>query len=193
MNNNIENYLTLTQKYSILLLSANRNQPITGKVWFQKELFLISQNISRLEDETEFEGSLLGPYSENADAELEQLRIEGLAELDGKIRLTAEGQEVSKSLETRASKETKEIISEMKSFLNDLSEDELLGFIYFSYPNMVIESIKFEEIKRKRVEIAISLYRKRKVSLGKAALIAGLNQEDFIKKAQANSVTVFSE
>jgi predicted HTH domain antitoxin len=193
MSNNIENYLTLTQKYSILLLSANGNQPITGKVWFQKELFLISQNISRLEDATEFEGSLLGPYSENADAELEQLRIEELAELDGKIRLTEKGQEVSQKLETRASKETKEVISEMKSFLNDLPEDELLGFIYFSYPKMVIESIKFEEIKRKRVEIAISLYRKKKVSLGKAALIAGLSQEDFIKKAQANNVTIFSE
>jgi predicted HTH domain antitoxin len=193
MSDNIENYLTLTQKYATLLVGANKNEPITGKVWFQKELFLVSQNIPRLEDETEFEGSLMGPYSENADAELDQLRIEGIVELNGKIRLTAIGQELAKKLETRASKETMEVISEMKSFLNDLSEDELLGFIYFSYPSMVIESIKFEDIKRKRGEIGVSLYRKRKVSLGKAALIAGLSQEDFIKKAQANNVTIFSE
>lgn len=193
MSDDIENYLTLTQKYAILLVGANNNEPITGKVWFQKELFLVSQNISRLEDEAEFEGSLMGPYSENADAELEQLRIEGVVELNGKIRLTVTGQEVAKKLETRASKETREVISEMKSFLNDMSEDELLGFIYFSYQNMVIESIKLEEITRKRGEIAISLYRKRKVSLGRAALIAGLSQEDFIEKAQANNVTIFSE
>jgi hypothetical protein len=70
MNDRIENYLTLTQKYALLLLSANTNQPITGKLWFQKELFLVSQNITRLEDETEFEGDLMGPYSEIADADL---------------------------------------------------------------------------------------------------------------------------
>jgi uncharacterized protein YwgA len=193
MNDRIENYLTLTQKYALLLLSANTSQPITGKLWFQKELFLVSQNITRLEDETEFEGDLMGPYSEIADADLEQLKIEGLVDMNGKIGLTAKGQEVANRLKLKTSKETAEIISEMKAFLNDLSQDELLGFIYFSYPNMTLESIKFDRIKAKRGEIAISLYRKKKVSLGKAAQIAGLSQEDFIKKAQANRVTVFSE
>jgi predicted HTH domain antitoxin/uncharacterized protein YwgA len=193
MNNSEENYLNLTQKYTLLLLSANNCQPITGKLWFQKELFLISENIPSLQDETEFEGHLLGPYSENADAELDQLKIEGLVESNGKIRLTTKGQEVANRLKPKTRESTAEIISDMKTFLNDLSEDEVLGFIYFSYPHMMIESIKFEEIKRKRGEIAMSLYRKRKVSLGKATLIAGLNQEDFIKKAQANNVAVFSE
>lgn len=191
--NNIENYLTLTQKYSILLLSANDNQPIKGELWFQKELFLVAENIPKLEDETEFEEYLLGPYSENADAELEQLRTEGIIERNGKIKLTPLGKEVAKKLEVRASTETKAIVSDMKSFLNDLSEDELLGFIYFSYPEMTIESEKFEEIKAKRGEIAVSLYRKKKVSLGKAACIAGLSEEDFIEKAKANNVAVFSE
>jgi hypothetical protein len=186
-------YLTLTQKYIILLLSANNGEPIPGKLWYQKELFLISENIPRLEDETEFEGHLMGPYSDNADAELDQLRIEGLVELNGKIRLTAKGQGIADNLKSKTSETTAEIISEMKSFLNDLSEDELLGFIYFSYPQMTIESIKFEKISARRSEIALHLYRKKKVSLGKAAQIAGLSQEDFIKKAQANQVIVFSE
>lgn len=193
MNNNIENYLTLTQKYSILLLNANNNKPIRGKIWFQKELFLISENIPRLADETEFEEDLIGPLSINAAAELEHLQVEQLVKLNGKIRLTQKGLEIARRLELRASPETKAIISDMKSFLNDLSQDELLGFIYFTYPKMVTESIKFEEIKSKRGEIAVSLYRKRKVSIGKAAQIAGLSQEDFIRKAQANNVTVFSE
>ncbi len=193
MSNNIENYLTLTQKYSILLLNANNSEPIKGKVWFQKELFLVSENIPKLADETEFEEDLMGPLSINADAELEHLRVEQFVESNGKIRLTQKGQEVARRLEARARPETKAIISDMKSFLNDLSEDELLGFIYFTYPKMVTESIEFEEIKSKRCEIAVSLYRKKKVSIGKAAQIAGLSQEDFIRKAQANNVTVFSE
>jgi hypothetical protein len=113
--------------------------------------------------------------------------------MNGKIGLTAKGQEVANRLKLKTSTETEEIISEMKAFLNDLSQDELLGFIYFSYPDMALESIKFDRIKAKRGEIAISLYRKKKVSLGKAAQIAGLSQEVFIKKAQANRVAVFSE
>jgi hypothetical protein len=190
---NVENYLTLTQKYSILLLATNDNEPLKGKIWFQKELFLVAENIQRLGDATEFEEDLMGPYSPNADAELEKLQVEGLVELSGKIRLTPEGEEVARRLEFRVSKETKEILSDMKSFINDLSEEEVLGFIYFSYPHMVTESIMLEEIKAKRCEIAVSLCRKKKVSIGKAALIAGLSQEDFINKAKANGVTVFSE
>jgi predicted HTH domain antitoxin len=193
MSDNIENHLTLTQKYTILLLSANNNQPITGKVWFQKELFLVSQNLPRLEDEAEFEGSLMGPFSENADAELDHLRIEGLVELDGKIKLTQKGQEVADRLKLKTSKETFEILSDMKSFINDLTEDEMLAFVYFSYPDMTIESIELDRIRERRAEIAVSLYRKRKVSIGKAAFIAGLSQEDFIRKARANGITIFSE
>lgn len=193
MSDRTEDYLTLTQKYSILLLNAHNNQPIVGKLWFQKELFLVSQNISKLEDETAFEEDLMGPYSENADADLEQLKIEGLVEANGKIKLTTKGIEVANRLKLKTSQQSSEIISEMKAFLNDLSEDEMLGFIYFSYPKMVIESIKFERIKEKRQEVALSLYRKRKVSLGKAAQIAGLSQEVFIQKAKANRIVVYSE
>jgi len=193
MSDRIENQLTLTQKYILLLLGANNNQPITGKVWFQKELFLVSRNILRLEEETEFEGSLMGPFSENANAELEQLRNEELAELNGKIKLTPKGQEVYERLKQKASKETQEIVSDMKELINDLSEDEMLAFVYFSFPEMTVESITFDKIKEERIRLAISLYRKRRVSLGKAALIAGLSQEDFIVKAQANGITVFSE
>jgi predicted HTH domain antitoxin len=193
MNDNIENHLTLTQKYIILLLSANNNEPIIGKVWFQKELFLISQNLPRLEEEAEFEGSLLGPFSENANAELDQLQIEDLAALDGKIRLTPKGIEAADRLKLKASKETLELVSDMKSFINDLTEDEMLAYVYFSYPDMTLESIILERIRKKRVEIAVSLYRKRKVSIGKAAFIAGVSQEDFIRKAQESGISVFSE
>jgi len=193
MSEKIIKYLTLTQKYTLLLLSANDCMPVTGKVWFQKELFLVSKNLPRLDVETEFEGSLMGPYSENADAALDQLRIEGLVECNGKIKLTDKGQNVAESLKAKATKETQELLSDMKSFFNDMTEDELLAYVYFSYPDMTIESIKFEEIKTKRVSIAICLFAKNKVSIGKAAQIAGTSQESFIKIARSNGVAVFSE
>jgi hypothetical protein len=193
LSERIEDQLTLTQKYILLLLESNSEEPITGKVWFQKELFLVSQNIPRLETETDFEASLMGPFSENANSELDQLRIEGLVQLNGSIKLTIEGKQVTQRVKTKASQQTKDILSEMKSFVNDLPEDEMLAFVYFSYPQMTEESIVFEEIKQRRVQLALSLYRKKKVSIGKAAMIAGMCQEDFIAKAKSSGMCIFSE
>ena len=36
--------LTETQKFTLLLLSAKNSEPIKGKLWYQKELFLLSNN-----------------------------------------------------------------------------------------------------------------------------------------------------
>jgi hypothetical protein len=193
MSERIEDQLTLTQKYILLLLEANNDEPITGKVWFQKELFLVAQNIPRLETETDFEGSFMGPFSENANSELDQLRIEGLVQLNGKIKLTQEGKQVTQRVKIKASQQTKDILSAMKSFINDLPEDEMLAFVYFSYPQMTEESIVFEEIKQRRVRLALNLYSKKKVSIGKAAIIAGFCQEDFIEKAKTCGISVFAE
>lgn len=192
MTNKVEEYLSLTQKYAILLLSANDFEPVKGKLWFQKELFLIAENVPNLEEETEFEEDLLGPYSEIADAELKQLQTEGIVDT-AKLRLTPFGKEIAKRIESKVSKNVLEIISDMKSFLNDLTEDELLGFIYFSYPKMAIESIKLERIRKNRQKIAVGLYRKKKVSLGKASNIAGVSQEEFIEKLREIGISVFSE
>lgn len=185
-------YLSITQKISILLFSANNFGPIRGKLWFQKELFLISENISQLEDETDFDEDLLGPYSELADVELEQLQTEGIVDKK-KLKLTPFGKEVAKWMESKARRNFLKLISDIKSFLNDLTKDELLGFIYFSYPEMTPESVEFERIKEKRQPIAISLYRKKKVSLGKASSIAGVSQEEFIEKLRTMGIDVFSK
>jgi len=72
-NEHVEEYLSDIQKISILLFSTNNFEPIRGKLWFQKELFLVAENIPRLQEETDFEEDLLGPYSEIARALLVRL------------------------------------------------------------------------------------------------------------------------
>lgn len=191
-SNNIEEYLSVTQKIAILLLSANLFEPIRGKLWYQKELFLVAENIPRLEEETDFEEDLLGPYSEIADDEFDQLRIEGIVD-KRKLRLTPFGRRLAKSLESKAGKNLLQLISEMKSFLNNLTKDELLGLIYFSYPKMRTESVEFERIEENRLPIAIRLYEKGKVSLGKASEVAGLSQEDFMEILREKGIPVFSK
>ena len=187
-----EDYLSVTQKIVVLLFSANSFQPIRGKTWYQKELFLVAENIPRLIEETDFEEDLLGPYSELADNELEQLRTEGIVE-KRRLELTPFGRKLAKLLESKASKNLLQLISEIKSFLNNLTYDELLGFIYYSHPKMRTESIEFKRIEKIRQPIAVSLYGKRKVSLGKAAEIAGLSQEEFMDILRERSIPVFSK
>jgi len=190
--NSAVEHLSITQKVAILLLSAKSFQPIKGKLWFQKEFFLVAENLSQLQEETDFEEDLLGPYSEIVDEELEQLRLEGIVE-KRKLQLTPLGREIAKSLQSKVSNNFLQLVSDIKSFLNDLTEDELLGFIYFSYPYMTTESIRYKQIEENRQQIAISLYRKGKVSLGKASQIAGISQEDFIEKLREKRITIFSE
>lgn len=192
MNDDYIEDLSLTQKVSILLLGANNFQPVKGKKWFQKELFLISQNIEELKEEADFESDFIGPYSEMADEELDQLRREGIIN-KGIIKLTSYGQDIHQKLQHEFSPIIMQIISDMKNFLNDLTEDELLGFIYYSYPQMKIDSIEFTRIEKIRKPIAISLFRKGKVSLGVAAIIAGLSREELIQELGMMGVRVFAE
>ena len=188
----IEDDLSITQKVSVLLLGANSFQPVRGKLWFQKELFLIAQNIRELADEADFESDFIGPYSEIADEELDQLKREGIV-IKEKVELTPLGRDVANRLREQTPTQILDLISEMKRFLNNLTKEELLGFIYYSYPKMRIESVELADIDKNRVQIAISLFEKRKVSLGKAAEVAGMSQTDFINKLKAKGIRVFAE
>ena len=73
-----------------------------------------------------------------------------------------------------------EAIQGYKEFLNDLSRDEILLFFYVSYPDFTEKSAVYERVTRKRIPAAISLYNKEKVSLEKAAFLAGLPAEKFL-------------
>lgn len=185
--------LTETQKYTLLLLSANNYEPVRGKLWFQKELFLLAKNSDELAEQTDFEADFMGPYSESADEELEQLEFAKVVENEGnKLKLTGLGRDITEILEKNTSDEEKEMIEDFKSELNDLTEDELLGFIYFTYPEMTRESVKFEKIKPKRMNIALSLYAKSKISLGKALEIAGINIDAFMKEAKLKGIQIYT-
>ena len=188
----VEDDLSITQKVSILLIGANSFQPVRGKLWFQKELFLIAQNIRKLAEEADFESDFIGPYSEIAEEELDQLRREGIVSKE-KVELTPLGRDVANRLGGQSPPAILGLISEMKRFLNNLTKEELLGFIYYSYPEMRVDSVEFAEIDKNRVQIAISLFGKSKVSLGKAALIAGMSQDDFISELKATGIKVFAE
>jgi len=163
------------------LLHAGNDDPLKGKVAYQKEMFLIADYIDKIKELAEFIPHTFGPYSEAAENEIGNLRSLGLVREEGhKYRITDNGVAALRKAKSVFSEEEIEAIHDFKKFLNDLSEDELLLFIYVSHPEFTKESAVYEGVIRKRIPTAITLYKKGKVSLDKAAFLAGLPVEKFL-------------
>lgn len=183
--------LSPIQALILLLLDSDDARPVKGKTWLQKEMFLILKNTKKeIAEEAQFEPHHYGPYSEVIESELVNMKLLGLVEEDKQIKITMKGREVARELERYVRKEFLEIIEDVKKELNDLSEDELLAYIYFTFPEMTTESRALERIMKKRKNLAVSLYRKGKVSLSKAAKIAGMSLSEFIEVLRKRNIGV---
>ena len=168
------------QRSIVLLLSSSNNEPIKGNTWFQKELFLIAMNEKEVGEEASFESDMYGPFSETAKNELEDLEMDGVILESGNKRwLSALGLEIAEQIEKKTSKEKLGMIFRFKRLLNDLSDEEVLTFIYFTFPEFTEESLVKEKIEKNRKQVAIKLYKKEKITLQKAAEIAGIPLENF--------------
>lgn len=167
------------------LLHAGNNDPLKGKVAFQKEMFLIADYIDKIREQAEFIPHTFGPYSEAAENEIGNLKSLGLVREERQAyHITPTGVEAIGKVRPVFTDEEIEAIADFKEFLNDLTQDELLLFVYVSHPEFTEESGVYEKVIRKRIPIAISLYKKGKVSLEKAAFLAGLPEEKFLDKAR---------
>ena len=178
--------LNEVHRFILLLLRANRFKPIPGALWLQKEMFLLQNVFPHLAEETDFEPYLMGPHSEIVADEAEELERSKLVRTEGgRIALTAEGKEIADMLASKTNEKESHKIGEFKEFLNDLSKEELLAFVYFSHPfpkELAKESVEYKDLMPKRKKLALSLYAKGKLSAQKAAQIAGVDLEDFLRE-----------
>jgi len=163
------------------LLHAGGNSAVRGDVLFQKELFLIGDYIERIGDDADFVPHIFGPYSEAAEVALGELVSLGLVRRsEGGYTLTPDGVRVWEKVRSVFPDDESGAIDDFKVFLNDLSVDEVLLFIYITYPEYTRESARLRDILRRRVPLSVSLYRRGKVSLEKAAFLAGMNIESYL-------------
>lgn len=171
----------------IYSIGALDNTPLRGKTKLQKLLFLISNVFCDIKEVFEFEPHLFGPYSEKIDHILDDLITLGIVYKNGNsYRLTEKGIQIYENLKPK--KELVDVIDDFKDFLNDLSEDQMLVFIYIFYPKYVEESAVWDRLKKDRVKVAMSLLKKQKVSFSKAAEIAGLNINEFENLLKENRI-----
>ncbi|PKL55868.1 MAG: hypothetical protein CVV35_07715 [Methanomicrobiales archaeon HGW-Methanomicrobiales-6] len=163
------------------LLHAGGNSAVRGDVLFQKELFLIGDYIEQVGDDADFTPHIFGPYSEPAEVALDKLVSLGLVRRsEGGYTLTPDGVRVWEKVRSVFPDDESGAIDDFKAFLNDLSVDEALLFIYVTYPEYTRESARLRDILRRRAPLSVSLYRRGKVSLEKAAFLAGMNIESYL-------------
>ena len=175
---------TLTDIQSIIILLANSgNYPIKGRTWLQKEMFLLAERVEKIREDASYEPDLMGPYSDVIEEELIQLENLGIVSIDNnKISITPSGKQVAKILEKKEPVEVLQYIRDYKEFLNDLSQDELLCFVYSSRPDMRQESVKYEKLKPKMEKVLLNLVMKEKISKSRAAELLNKDLEYIIDK-----------
>lgn len=163
------------------LLEANDEKPVRN-VAFQKEMFLISNYIDKVNERAEFSPHSLGPYSEVSRVSMDNLVSMGLVEKKkgNAYKITPTGIKVLCLKQDIFFPEEKEAIADFKGFIDNLTNDEILLFIYASFPNFTIKSTKYRRIMKSRIKNSISIYKKGIVSLEKAAFLAGVNIETYL-------------
>jgi uncharacterized protein YwgA len=178
MPNNLNISLNNEEKIVIYSIGALDNTPLRSKTKLHKILFLFSNVFKNFQDILEFEPHLLGPYSETVDYVLDDLiRLDLVEKRNNSFSLTNKGLMIFNSLKPK--EDLTKVVEDFKDFLNDLTDDEVLTFIYVFYPQYIAESARWNELKKNRIKIAISLLRKQKISFTKASEIAGLNINEF--------------
>ena len=177
-------------KFIILLANAN-GESIKGRLKLQKMMYLLSDKIEEIKEQSSYDADNYGPYSEVVDEEeryLEQIGV--LTSSPGEIALTETGKEIAQEMSKNEDEKILKVLDEYKKFLNDMTGNELLAYIYSAYPDMTEESVEYENLKPNIEKHILSLIRKQKISSQRAAELLDRSQDYIIKKMKDKRMAV---
>ena len=150
----------LIDKWIFVLLAANNNEGIRGRIRFIKDFFLVAKKfVPDLFEVSQFYPYHFGPYSTRFGVRVNELRNTGLiqAELVGKdweYVLTEDGRQKATSASNDVAGDLSQSIQTIKVKNRDLSLRDLLKEIYLDYPEYAKRAIRKGEISRERVDLA---------------------------------------
>lgn len=187
------------EKYLFMLLYApgnsNKiNEKIPGNTWLQKQMFLLEKIMPKIQ--FQFNEHNYGAYSptltaltkQNINSQLiKQQGIEGT----GKLWLAEDGLEIAKKYWNDVPDNEKKSIVEVKKFMNDMGLWELIAYSYSTFPETTENSDVVKQFEETRIDSACSLFMRKKISVEKAASIAGLSLEDFISELKLRKIPAF--
>ena len=177
----------LSKQYMLLLFNTLNEKPIKNRVNIMKMLYFISLNVPSLEDEFKFEPDNYGPSSDVVERNLESLIQENFLKKGNKgFQLNNLGKDY---LNSRNFKDIDyELIEDMKKLFDGLTSDEVCALTYFTFPETTSESLILDRIIKNRKKLALSLYRKNKISAEKASEIAGISLNEMYLLLSKNNM-----
>lgn len=180
------------QSLMILLGHADNDTPIKGKLKLQKIMFLLSDRIESLREQSDYDPDMLGPYSEVVDEESQYLQDIGIFTEGNQLSLTNEGKEIAKELEKKESKHILDYLIDYKRFLNDLTSNELLCYVYSAYPEMTDESVEYKRLLPIMEDTLLNLVKKQKISLNRAAELLNKDPAKIVAKLKEKGIKILS-
>lgn len=191
IKNKILNECEGVQKHIILAAYLN-GEPLMGNTKLQKIMFLLSDVVEEVKDDCSYDADMYGPYSEIVAYELDDLTEMGvLRYVHDKIETTSMGKDIAKELLKSERREIVDLLSKYKAFLNDLTVNEALAYVYSAYPSMASASIKIDELKPNMENYIMSLVKKQKISSQRAAELLHISHRHALKKMSERGIKVF--
>jgi hypothetical protein len=175
------------QRLMIFCLGA-LGKSLNRMVYIQKILFLTYESLPNIfENQLDFQkhkkGPIAGVIEENIHIFSSSRLIEGFG-----FGLSDWGNELYYLIEPRVKEPLKSTLLDYKDFVIDLTEDELLTFIYARFPEYSANSEEWDRLKPKRVKHALSMLKKEKISVSMAAEIADMNYYEFEDLARKQKI-----
>ncbi len=135
-------------------------------------------------DDIDFFSFNLGAVSDEIRETVDDFVEYGLVEQNqgGKYILTADGTVAEKEISHDLTPEEKKILKFSKEQLNDLTDEEVLGFMYFLLPKTAEHSKVIGGITKNKEKIIRSLYEKGKISAKTAANWLGISKREVLDK-----------
>ena len=160
--------------------TKEHNEPIPGNTWLQKQMHELSKVVPKLN--SNFIEHHFGVFSPSLDSILTQNKASNLIDQQpkgGRLILTLRGMVVAKKIWNESSLDEQKFVSETKKFFNEMRYWEIIAFSYSTHPETTINSEIKPDFEKRRLPAAIDLFKKRKISLKKAASVAGVSTEKF--------------
>lgn len=167
-------------------VDSREPEPVRGKVWLQKEMYALSKVFTDLEEDAGFEAYHYGSFSESVEEVKDQYENSKYVDRGRRdeIQLSAKGRALAAEVWGSASEEERQAVLEIKEVFNDMSLDELLLYMYQTYPETAENSSVRDRVMGNKFRLAVSLYRKGKVSYQKAAELADMGLDDFMQRVK---------
>ena len=176
----------------MLLLANEGGESVRGHAVLQKMLYVLSKDIGDDDVESSFKPYDHGPYSQQAADELDSLSRDGLvAHADGKVAITPAGRAVAEDASGGLDMTEAASLRGCKRFFNNMTDEQLLLYIYLLYPDMAVNSRTYDDIVSRAEDIVMSMIKEEKISTGRAAEILKVSYRDVLAMMGRHGMSLY--